>query len=113
MLLALLLTLAAQDADHYLGAPLLPGAHAEDEVGRYKAGRNYEDTVEFYERLFKGNTKYRWKKIINQPAVKATHLSNTLPKVGEWSGMNIYEISGTTHLYVLKSDDKPAKPAKK
>ena len=109
MFLALLLTLAAPDTDHYLGAPLLPGAHAEDEPGRYRAGRNYEDTVEFYERLYKGNPKYRWKKIINQPAVKATHLTNTLPKAGEWSGMNIYDVGGTTHLYILKSDDKPNK----
>jgi hypothetical protein len=106
MIFALLLALAAPDSEHYFGAPLLPGAHQEEEPGRYRAGRNYDDTVEFYERMFKGNAKYHWKKIINQPQVKAIHLQNTQPKPGEWSGMNIYDVAGTTHLYVLKAEEK-------
>ena len=101
-----LLMKAASAEDRVFGAPLLPGAREENEVGRYSALRTYEDVVEFYEKLFKGSNKVRWRKIVNQPQVKATHLQNLSPTAGGWSGINIYEVNGQTHLYVLRVEPK-------
>ncbi len=109
-MMALLLTLALsapQIDDHVYGAPLLPGAHEESEAGRYMALRNYDDVLEFYEKLFKGNAKVRFRKIVNQPTVKATHLQNLAPSVGGWAGINIYEVNGRTYLYFLKAEPPP------
>ena len=106
LVLALLLSFAAE-ADRVYGAPLVPGARKEEE-GRYQAMRSYDDALEFYERLFKGNAKIRWKKIIHQPQVKAVHMMNLQPVAGGWSGINLYEVNGQTHLYVLKLEEKPA-----
>lgn len=95
---------ASSDADRVYGAPLLPGT-VKVEEGRFKTSRSYDDTVDFYEKLFKGSQTVRMRKIINSPQVKATHVLNGAPGSG-WQGINIYEKDGETRLYFIKADVK-------
>jgi hypothetical protein len=113
MILALLFALlAADDSERVYGAPMVPNAR-KIEDGRYVSPRTYDDTLEFYEKLYKGSNAVRFRAIINAPSVKAVHMQNL--KGGAWLGINIYELNGQTRLYVVKSDSAPpaAAPAKK
>src|SRR5687767_9979760 len=104
MLFALMLF--AADDDRAFGAPLPPGARKLEQEGRYAAGRSYDDTLEFYEKLYKNATGFRFKPIISAPTVKAVHLQNV--KGNGWTGMNIYEVNGAVRIFVLKADDPPS-----
>jgi len=98
-MLLLLLLLAAEDPDRILGAPLPPGSRKLDEQ-RVASSRNYDDTIEFYEKLYKGNTGYRFRPILNAPGIKAVHFQN-LKGSGGWSGLNIYETHNRVRIFVL------------
>lgn len=98
-----MLWLAGADNEKVHGAPLLPGATKIEEA-RYKTSRSYDDTVEFYEKLFKGSGSVRLRKVIHSPQVKATSVLNS--GGGGWVAVNIYEKDGETRLYFVKADAK-------
>lgn len=107
MLFALVLSLlAAEDGERVFGAPMVPGARKIEE-GRYVSPRTYDDTLEFYEKLYKGTTNVRFRAIINAPGIKAVHMQNT--KGGGWLGINVYEINNQTRLFVVRADPAPKK----
>jgi hypothetical protein len=108
--LSLMLVGVEAEGERVYGAPILPGARKLED-GRYAAGRSYDDTLEFYEKLFKGSTQVRFRAIINNPAIKAIHLQN-LKGGSTWAGINIYELNGQTRVYVVKGD-AVKEPAKK
>lgn len=113
MILALTFALLAAEAEgeRVYGAPMVPNARKVED-GRYISPRTYDDTLEFYEKLFKGSNAVRFRAIINAPSIKAVHMQNTKPG-GTWLGINIYELNGQTRLFVVKSDAAPAAPASK
>ncbi len=98
------LTLSMLSADH-IEAPVVPYAKAMEDAGRYRSPRNFDDTVEYYKRLFRSSGGIRWRNIINQPGIKAKHLQS-LRKKTKWAGINIYETKGQVRIYVVKR--KPA-----
>ena len=57
-------------------APLVPGAVPLEEQGRYESSRNFDDTVQYYYRKFRGTGLARWKNIVNLPTVRAKHLQS-------------------------------------
>lgn len=90
--------------------PIMPGAAPLDEPGRYRVARTFDETIDYYERLFRGEGGTRWHNIINQPGIKAKHVAS-LRKVTEWEGINVYEHRGEVRIYVI-SRPKKAAPAK-
>lgn len=102
--IAFALLMGATDSDKVYGAPLLPGATKLEE-GRFKSGRSYDDTLDFYEKLFKGSQTVRFRKIVHSPQVKATHIMNTASG-SAWQGINVYEKDGETRLFFVKADVK-------
>lgn len=80
--------------------PLPPGASAAGEPGRYKAGRSYDETLDFYRRLFHQTGGVRWRNIVDQPSVRAKHVAS-LRKHTLWEGLNVYEVRGETFVYAL------------
>ena len=107
--LSVMLIGAEAEGERVYGAPILPGARKIEEA-RFAAGRSYDDTLEFYEKLYKGTGLVRFRAIINNPAIKAIHLQN-LKAGSTWAGINIYELNGQTKLFVVKGETK--EPVKK
>jgi hypothetical protein len=83
-----------------LDAPIVPGAQALPEAGRYESRQSYEDTLDYYRRYFRSRGGVRWQSIVNRPEVRAKHLQN-LSTGSTWSGINIYEHQGKVYVFVL------------
>ena len=100
ILLTFLLTSTTLTEDPATSAPLVPGATPLEEPGRYESSRNFDDTVQYYYRKFRGTGLARWKNIVNLPTVRAKHLQSKQPS-SKWSGINIYESEGKVRIYVV------------
>jgi hypothetical protein len=109
-ILSLALTMGAADAR--TDAPLVPGAIELDDLGRYDSPRSFDDTVEYYERYFRGDRQRRWRHIVNLPTVRAQHVENKKKESG-WSGINIYEHRGKVRIYVIPNLEYLSKPKPK
>lgn len=98
--LSLLIVLAAQN-DPPMEAPR-PQAAVEipQEPGRYRSPYSYDETIDFYQRVFKNTAGVRWRNVVNLPAVKAKHI-DCMRKRTRWDGINIYEKQGEVRIYVL------------
>lgn len=106
----LILTLALTAADPLLDAPVVPGAVALAEPGRYRSPRTYDDTLDFYQRLFNSAGGVRWRNIVNLPGIRAKHIES-LRKKSRWEGINIYEHKGEVRVYVIPRETPPDRPA--
>ena len=97
--------------DVYRGAPVVPGSK---NVGphRFRSARNYEDTLDFYKKLFRDGSTYRTtsQKIVNNSEVRGIYFKNLAPKA-RWDGLNVYEYKGTVTIFVVLSDEELRKIA--
>ncbi len=94
-------------------APILPGATALSEVGRYQSSRSYAETVEYYRRLFARTGGVRWRNIVNFPDLRAKHVASLRRKTA-WQGINIYEKQGQVRIYVVpRPESETAEAAKR
>ena len=103
--ITLLLVIGLSAADPALEAPIVPGAVALDEPGRYRSPRTFDDTLDFYQRTLNQPGTVRWRNIVNLPGIRAKHIEN-LRKKSRWEGINIYEYKGEVRLFVLSKDAK-------
>ena len=89
------------------GAILPNGAH---EVGkdRYQSPSPYLETVKFYWKVY-SSEHYPRTQIADLPGVRGVHIAN--PGHGNWEGLNVYELNGTTRIFVLPREASP-KPRK-
>jgi len=99
---ALALTLGAKvrAADLPKDAPIVPQALSLKEPGRYQSPRSYDETIEYYERVFRRTGGVRWRSIINKPGIKAKHIES-LRQTTNWEGINIYEKQGEVRIFVI------------
>ena len=77
--------------------------------GRYVSPYDLRHTVKFFRKLFSRQGMWQGKRIrqvMNIPAAKVVHISNSLRKDG-WSGVNISRYKGATYIYVLERKDYP------
>ena len=97
------------------GAQIPDGAQKVGE-NRYRAPGDFEDTLKYYRAVYSAGS-YPRKSIVNQPGVKAVHISN--PSGRNFEGLNIYEANDEVRIYIVplestaKPKRAPAKPAKK
>jgi hypothetical protein len=109
-----LLAVAAR-ADVVGGAQIPDGAQRVGE-NRYRAPGDFEETLKYYRAVYSAGS-YPRKSIVNQPGVKAVHISN--PSGRNFAGLNIYEANDEVRIYIVplesaaKPKRAPAKPAKK
>ena len=95
----------------YLDAPVVPGATALGEPGRYESPRTWDDTLAFYKYYFKREGGVRWRNVVNLPGIKAKHIQSLRNRT-KWMGINIYDKQGHIRIFVIPRDKKrkPAKP---
>ena len=114
-LLSVFIVLAAQ-SEPPMDAPR-PQAAVElpQDPGRFRSPYSYDETLDYYQRVFKNTTGVRWRNVVNLPSVKAKHI-DCLRKKTHWDGINIYEKQGEVRIYVLPREspekDGAAAPAK-
>lgn len=101
----LVLALGLGVAEAPVDAPLPPGATALDEPGRYRLSRTFDETLDFYQRLFNQPGVVRWRNIVNLPGIRAKHIE-CLKKKTRWEGINIYEYKGEARIFVIPRDAK-------
>lgn len=96
----LVVALSVLGADFPEEAPLIPNAEPLNDPGRYRSLRSYDETLDFYRRLFRQTGGVRWRSIVNLPSIKAKHVAS-MRKNSLWEGLNIYEKDGETRIYVI------------
>ncbi|MBN2495643.1 MAG: hypothetical protein JXR96_13700 [Deltaproteobacteria bacterium] len=93
---------AERPPDLFHSAPIIPWAKKVGE-NRYRSPRNFDGTVEYYQKVLRGEWRVSWHKIINVSGTRAKHIKNLKPN-GRWEGINIYEFKGSTYVFVVFSD---------
>jgi hypothetical protein len=95
-------------AERVAGA-VLPDEARAVEPYRYRVDRSYDDTLKFFKSVYPP-ARYPRRPIANQPGLKAVHIENPEARPGGWEGINVYEIQGTTKLFVLVMPGKAEAP---
>ncbi len=113
MLGLVLSALIASGVELPVQAPVIPDAQPLEETGRYDSPRSFDDTVEFYKRVFKHTGgQIRWRNIVNSPGIKAKHVQS-LRTATAWEGINIYEKAGKVRIFVIARPPPPEKASAK
>ncbi|MEK7705520.1 MAG: hypothetical protein AAB426_11220 [Myxococcota bacterium] len=100
-----LFAIGAVAADLPKEAPIVPQSLALDEPGRYQSSRSYDETLDYYERVFRRTGGVRWRSIVNLPGIKAKNIES-LRRTTDWEGINIYEKQGEVRIFVI-AREKP------
>jgi len=77
---------------------------------RYRVPQDWENTMKYFKTAYP-SAQYPRHMIVNQPGVKALHLTNPDGR-GGWTGLNIYEANDEVRVFIVPPDGV-AKPAKK
>ena len=84
-----------------LGAVLPDGARRVAEH-RFRASSDFDGTLKFYKTAYPP-AQYPRKTVVNQPGVKAVHITNPSGR-GGWEGLNIYEANEEVRIYVVPGE---------
>ncbi len=103
MLAAPLFALVLGVAPDPLDAPIMKDAVPLDEPGRFRSPRSFDETLDYYQRVFNQAGGARWRNIVNLPGIKAKHIESTKKKT-KWEGINLYEYKGEVRIYVVPRD---------
>jgi hypothetical protein len=77
---------------------------------RYRVPQDWENTMKYFKTAYP-SAQYPRHMIVNQPGVKALHLTNPEGH-GGWVGLNIYEANDEVRVFIVPPDGLP-KAAKK
>ena len=96
-------------------AEMVHGAHIPDgaqKVGenRYRAKEDFDATIKHYKAVYPPNA-YPWKRIVNQPGIKAIHIG--VPSGKGFAGLNIYQANDEVRIYIVPAGDVKPPPKKK
>lgn len=102
----LLAPITAKAAVNVHGLMLPTGAQ---EVGenRYRSPQSYEDTLKYFNTVYKGSPR---KAIVNQPGIRAVHYESADPRSG-YEGFNVYEKDKEVRIFVIPRAGTKEKPA--
>lgn len=100
---------AAANAEMVNGAQIPDGAQKVGE-NRYRAPQSFDETVTYYKSVY-GVGAYPRRLIVNQPGVKAVHISN--PSGKNFEGLNIYEANEEVRIYIVPTASVAAAAKKK
>ncbi|MFY2561457.1 hypothetical protein ACN469_27915 [Corallococcus terminator] len=102
------LWVAGASAEVVSGAQLPDGAQKVGE-NRYRVPKDFEATLDYYRSVY-STSNYPRRQIVNQPGVKAVHITN--PSGKNFAGLNIYEANEEVRIYIVPTQ-QAVKPAKK
>jgi len=91
-------------AEPTLHGAILPSGAREVGKDRFQSPSAYLDTVKFYSKIYSAE-RYPRTSIADLPDVRAVHIAN--PGRGGWDGLNIYELNGSTRIFVLPREASP------
>src|SRR5436190_1342380 len=91
------------------GAQLPEGSSKVGEH-RYRAPDGYDETLKYYRSVYPPGT-YPRRTVVNQPGVKAVHITN--PSKKGFEGLNIYEANDEVRIFIVEAEPQPKpKPVK-
>ncbi len=99
---------ASEPGERVLGAVLPQYAHKVAEL-RYRVAEDWEGIRKFYSKEYPSKD-YPRKDIVNQPGVRALHITN--PSGRGWEGINVYEANEEVRVYVVPMESPKTKPKK-
>jgi hypothetical protein len=102
-LLGVALCLGAGARADVIGGVQLPNGVVKVGENRYRSPTDFEGTLKYFKTVYPSE-RFPRKSIVNQPGVKAIHISNPSGKVFE--GLNVYESNDEVRIYILKSSKK-------
>lgn len=88
----------------------LPNGVKEVGENRYRTNEDFEATLKYFRTVYPP-AQYPRKAIVNQPGVKAVHISN--PSKKHFEGINIYEAEQEVRIFIIPAKAPPKAPAKK
>ena len=77
---------------------------------RYRVPQDWESTLKYFKTVYPTATYLR-RSIVNQPGVRAVHITN--PGGKGWEGLNVYEANDEVRVYVVPPEGVSAKAPKK
>ena len=90
-------------ADLPVEAPVPAGSTPTGTPGRFHSARTYENTLDFYRRIFNQTGGVKWRHVISQPGIRARH-ADSLRKRTRWEGINIFDVRGEVKITVIPRD---------
>lgn len=102
LVVCLLLVPALSSAETVAGARLPDGVEKVAE-NRYRTRQKFEDAMKFFRTVYPV-ASYPRRAIINQPGIKALHISN--PSKKGFIGLNVYETNDEVRIYVVTDSTK-------
>jgi hypothetical protein len=97
LLVALLLSPSVARAAVAVHGLMLPANAQEVGENRYRSSQSYEDTLKYFNTVYKGIPR---KAIVNQPGIRAVHYESVDAKSG-WEGFNVYEKDKEVRIFVI------------
>jgi len=91
-----------------VGGVQLPDGAQKVAEDRYRAPKDFEETLKYYKSVYSPGAFPR-RTIVNQPGIKATHISN--PSGKGFEGLNIYEANEEVRIFIVRPGPT-AKPRK-
>ncbi len=107
--LALLVGVTAR-ADVVGGGVQLPEGAEKVGENRYRVPGDFEAAQKYYKTVYPSG-QYPRKSIVNQPGIKAVHISN--PSGKKWEGINIYQANDEVRIFVIVAPEPKAAPVQK
>ncbi len=100
---AAVLVIAAVAGAEVIGGVQLPNGVQKVGENRYRTRDDFDGVVKYYRSVYPAD-RYPRKSIVNQPGVKAVHISN--PSGKNFEGLNIYEANEEVRIFVVKASKK-------
>ena len=88
----------------------LPDGSRKVAENRYRSPHDWEYTWKALDKTLPSRN-YPRKGIVNQPGIKADHISNPSGR-GGWEGINVYQTGDEVRMYVVVTDDSGRKGKK-
>jgi hypothetical protein len=100
---AAVLTTAAVAGAEVIGGVQFPEGVQKVGENRYRARDDFEGVMKYYRTVYPPD-RYPRKSIVNQPGVKAVHISN--PSGKNFEGLNIYQANDEVRIFVVKAEKR-------
>lgn len=86
-----------------VGGVQLPNGTQKVGENRYRSPQDFEGTLKYFRSVYPPE-KYPRKSVVNQPGVKAVHISN--PSGKNFEGLNIYEANDEVRIFIVRPSKK-------
>ncbi|MGA9524217.1 MAG: hypothetical protein WBV82_22375 [Myxococcaceae bacterium] len=100
---AAVLVMASVAGAEVVGGVQLPNGVQKVGENRFRARDDFDGVLKYYRTVYPTD-RYPRRSIVNQPGVKAVHISN--PSGKNFEGLNIYEANDEVRIFVVRASKK-------